>query len=140
MLPNALPPVSMPVLIGARALLTLPFWWSGVTKLFAFEGAIQEAAHFGLQPATPFAMAVILVQVVGSLVVIIGPKAWTGALALAVFTVAANFVGHAFWTIEDPMARFHDMNAFLANLGLVGGLGLAVALEAERPPEAWPQP
>lgn len=132
MLPNALPPLSTPVLIGARTLLTLPFWWSGVAKLLDFEGAIGEAAHFGLQPATPFAIAVILVQVVGSLVVIMGIRAWTGALALVLFTLAANVVGHAFWTIEDPLARFHDMNAFLANLGLVGGLGLAVALDAER--------
>jgi len=26
------------------------------------------------------------------------------------------------------MARFHDMNAFLANLGLIGGLALAAIL------------
>jgi hypothetical protein len=33
-------------------------------------------------------------------------------------------MGHAFWNLPDPQARFHDMNAFLANLGLIGGLAL----------------
>jgi hypothetical protein len=30
------------------------------------------------------------------------------------------------------MARFHDMNAFTANLGLIGGLMLAAVLSEKR--------
>ena len=39
-----------------------------------------------------------------------------------------------FWIIPDPMARFHDMNAFIANLGLIGGLVLAAILAEGRRP------
>lgn len=122
-----------PVRLIGRVLLTMPFWWSGVSKLFDFNAAIGEATHFGLQPAPLFAVAVILVQLAGSALVIAGRWTWAAVGALIAFTLAANVVGHAFWTIEDPMARFHDMNAFLANIGLVGGLLLAVVL-AERKP------
>ncbi|KQY89796.1 DoxX family protein [Brevundimonas sp. Root1423] len=117
-------------LIG-RILLTSPFWISGLLKLADFQSAVAEASHFGLQPAVPAALAVILLQIGGSLAVIVGRGAWVGAGALGVFTVLANVVGHAFWALEDPMARFHDMNAFIANVGLIGGLVLAAIL-AER--------
>ena len=117
--------------ILARILLTSPFWISGTLKIFDFPSALGEAAHFGLQPVVPVAILVILVQIAGSLAVILKRMTWFGAGALGVFTVLASFVGHAFWTITDPMARFHDMNAFLANMGLIGGLVL-VAVLAER--------
>lgn len=118
-------------LIG-RILLTSPFWISGVLKLFDFPSAVGEAAHFGLQPAALVAVAVILVQIGGSLAVILNRWTWLGAGALGVFTALANLIGHAFWTLPDPMARFHDMNAFTANLGLIGGLILAAVLNARR--------
>lgn len=122
------------VALIARVLLTAPFWISGLTKVLDLPSAIGEAAHFGLHPAALIAVVVIVLQVGGSLAVITSRWTWLGAGALGVFTLAANVVGHAFWTVPDPMARFHDMNAFLANLGLIGGLALAsiLAHQAQR--------
>lgn len=122
------------VAVIARILLTSPFWISGLLKVLDFQSALGEAAHFGLQPAALVAVIVIILQIGGSLAVILNRWTWLGAGALGVFTVLANVVGHAFWTIPDPMARFHDMNAFLANLGLIGGLVLAavIARQGER--------
>ena len=120
--------------LTGRVLLTSPFWISGLLKLFDFRSAIDEAAHFGLEPAVLVAGMVIFLQIGGSLAVILGRWTWLGAGALGVFTALANFVGHAFWIIPDPMARFHDMNAFIANLGLIGGLVLAAILAEGRRP------
>ncbi|SSW63052.1 DoxX family protein [Achromobacter agilis] len=108
----------------ARLALTVPFWWSGLAKLLDFPSALAEVAHFGLHPPMLFALLVIAVQLGGSILLIVGAWPWLAAGALAVFTVAASLMGHAFWNLPDPQARFHDMNAFLANLGLVGGLAL----------------
>jgi len=116
------------VALIARILLTAPFWISGLLKIFDFPSAIGEAAHFGLQPAALVAVVIILLQIAGSLAVITARWTWLGAGALGVFTALASLVGHAFWTLPDPMARFHDMNAFTANLGLIGGLVLAAIL------------
>lgn len=120
------------VALTGRVLLTSPFWISGLLKLVDFPSAIAEASHFGLQPAVPVAVAVILLQVGGALAVILSRWTWLGAGALGGFTALANVVGHAFWTLPDPMARFHDMNAFIANLGLIGGLVLASVLAEPR--------
>ena len=35
----------------AATLLTLPYWTSGIAKLFDLAGALGEARHFGLEPA-----------------------------------------------------------------------------------------
>lgn len=108
----------------ARLLLTLPFWWSGVAKLLDFPSALAEVDHFGLHPPLLYAALVIAVQLGGSILLVAGAWPWLVAGALAAFTLAASVMGHAFWNLPDPQARFHDMNAFLANLGLIGGLAL----------------
>ncbi len=108
----------------ARLLLTLPFWWSGVAKLLDFPSALAEVDHFGLHPPLLYAALVIVVQLGGSILLVAGAWPWLAACALAAFTLAASVMGHAFWNLPDPQARFHDMNAFLANLGLIGGLAL----------------
>ena len=120
------------VAVISRVLLTSPFWISGLLKAFDFESAVGEAAHFGLRPAVLTAMIVLLLQLGASLAVILGQRVWLSAGALGVFTVLATLVGHAFWTLAEPMARFHDMNAFMANVGLLGGLILAAMLSERR--------
>ncbi|PTD21675.1 DoxX family protein [Sphingomonas fennica] len=115
----------------ACTLLTLPYWMSGIAKLFDLPGALGEARHFGLKPAGLVVAATILVQVGASLLLVAGRWVWLAAGALGVFTVIATLIGHPFWTVADPVARFHDRNSFLEHIGLVGGFMLAAIL-AER--------
>lgn len=114
--------------IVGRVLLTLPFWSSGIAKLLDIDGALAEAAHFGLEPAWVTVIATLIVQLGGSAALITGRSAWLGAGALGVFTVLATLIAHPFWTVADPMARFHERNTFLEHVGLVGGLILAAIL------------
>lgn len=111
----------------ARIALTSAFWISGVTKLFSFPAAVAEQQHFGLQPAVGFAVATIIVQLLGSALVIAGRLVWLGAGALAVFTMLATWIAHAFWTLQGA-ERFMAMNTFFEHLGLVAGLLLAALL------------
>ena len=111
----------------ARAGLTLPYWWSGISKLTGIEGAFAEARHFGLEPAGLVVAATILVQIGASALLIAGRWAWLAAGALGAFTAAATLIAHRFWTIADPIARFHDTNTFLEHIGLIGGLALSAA-------------
>lgn len=112
----------------AALLLTLPHWTSGISKLFDLDGAFAEAAHFGLNPAWMVVAATILVQIGGSLLVILGRLGWLGAGALGIFTAIATLIAHPFWQVADPMTRFHERNTFLEHVGLIGGLMLAAIL------------
>lgn len=117
--------------LAALALCTA-YVYSGLSKLLDFGAARGEAAHFGLHPSALFAAAIILTQLGGSALMLLARGRWQalGAIALAGFTVVATPIGHAFWTL-DGMERFHNRNAFLEHIGLVGGLLLFAHL-------AWP--
>ena len=114
--------------ILAATLLTLPYWTSGIAKLTDLPGALGEARYFGLEPAMLTVAATILVQIGGSLLIIVGRQAWLGAGALGVFTAIATLIAHPFWQVADPMTRFHERNTFLEHIGLIGGLMLAAIL------------
>lgn len=90
-------------------------------KLFDFGSAMAEMEHFGLHPAAPMAAAVIVFELVCSACVLTGFCRWLGALALAVFTVAATFVALRFWQIPPGPDRMMATNGFFEHLGLVGG-------------------
>lgn len=116
----------------AAILLTLPYWTSGIAKLFDLGAALGEARHFGLEPAALVVALTIVVQIGGSLLVIVGRQAWLGAGALGVFTVAATLIAHPFWQVADPMVRFHERNIFLEHVGLIGGLMLAAIIRTRK--------
>lgn len=92
----------------------------GLTKAFDFPGAIAEMRHLGLAPAAPLAGATILVELGASALILMGRLRWLGALALAVFTLAATFLANRYWDMAPP-ERFAATNSFFEHLGLVGG-------------------
>jgi uncharacterized membrane protein YphA (DoxX/SURF4 family) len=111
--------------VHALALLALcaAYLQGGLTKALDFDAAIAEMRHFGLQPAAPMALAVIVLELVASVLVIAGWYRWLGALALALFTLAASVVANPFWAMAGE-ARFMATNAFFEHIGLAGGLVL----------------
>ncbi|MBO9708055.1 MAG: DoxX family protein [Caulobacter sp.] len=132
--PLAPPPIiealtqSEGVSLVGRVLLTLPYWWSALSKLGHLDAALAEAEHLGLEPAPLIVAATLIVQAFGSLAVITGKGAWLGAGALGVFTALATLIAHPFWSLADPLERFHALNTFLEHIGLIGGFMLAAAL------------
>jgi uncharacterized membrane protein YphA (DoxX/SURF4 family) len=92
----------------------------GFTKAFNFEVALAEMVHFGLVPAAPLALAVIALEIGGSLLILTGFYRWVGALMLGGFTFFATFVANRFWEVP-PSDRFATENSFFEHLGLVGG-------------------
>ena len=92
----------------------------GLQKLWGYEAAVAETAHFGMTPAGPITVAVIVLELGASLAILSGKGRWLGALLLAVFTLAATFIANRFWSVPES-ERFGVTNAFFEHLGLVGG-------------------
>lgn len=95
----------------------------GLNKATDFASAVAEMQHFGIAPAAPAAVAVIVLELGASLMVITGVLRWLGALGLAGFTLLATFVANRFWEMALP-ERFMAANAFFEHWGLVGGFVL----------------
>ena len=81
---------------AARIVLCLPVWWSGLSKLLDFSGGTAEMAALGLEPAWLFNALTILVQLGGSLLVILNRWTWLGAGALGMFSALATVMAHRF--------------------------------------------
>lgn len=107
--------------------ITCPFWASAFVKAADFEGTIAEVAAIGLPAPVFVAAMIILVQAGGSISLITGLFAPFGAGALVIFSLAASFLVHPFWTMP-PEAFLPNFAAFTANMGLIGGLIAAAIL------------
>lgn len=110
----------------ALLLLVAAYLQGGLDKAANLSGAIAEMRHFGLEPAAPFAVATIVLELGASLLILAGRLRWLGALALAIFTFAASLLANRFWAAAPPL-RIGLENGFFEHLGLVGGF-LLVAL------------
>ncbi|WP_374730632.1 DoxX family protein [Aliirhizobium terrae] len=103
-----------------------------LTKIFDFDGALAEMTHFGLHPATFFAVSVIVFELVASAMVISGFLRWAGALALAGFTLLATFIAVRFWEMAPGMERMMATNSFFEHIGLAGAFLLVTAMDLDR--------
>ena len=112
---------------ATRVVLCLPFWWSGLNKLFDFSSGTAEMAALGLEPAGLFNALTILVQLGGSLLVILNLWTWLGAGALGVFTALATVLAHQFWTL-DGLERARELNTFLEHLAIIAGFVLVAMI------------
>jgi len=103
----------------------------GLNKAIDFQAAIAEMNHFGLSPAAPLVIAVIVLELGAAVLILTGFYRWLGALALAGFTFFATFVALRFWEMAPP-ERFMAANSFFEHLGLVGGLVLVAWHDLQR--------
>ncbi|KNY13324.1 DoxX family protein [Shinella sp. SUS2] len=118
----------------ARTVLTSMFWLSGIAKLADFNAGVAEMAHFGLEPATGFNIAVAITQLVGSALIIANRWTWLGAGMLAVFTALTIPIAHNFWTMQEPI-RTIEFYVVMEHITVIGAL-MVVAWKSAKAPVA----
>jgi putative oxidoreductase len=59
------------------------------------------------------------------------------ATVLALTIIPTTYVGHQFWTVEDPAQRKQQLLHFLKNAGLLGGVLLAAVDTEGKPGLGW---
>jgi uncharacterized membrane protein YphA (DoxX/SURF4 family) len=114
-----------------RLALTSLFLLSVLIELGDFPAAVAVQAHFGLRPAALWAGVVIVVQLVGSLILLSGRYVWLGAGMLGGLTGGTEIVAHRFWELSgaaESAARYE----FFEHLGLIAGLVLVTAMARAR--------
>lgn len=111
-----------------RLALVSAYLVGGLDKLLNFGDAVAEQAHFGLQPAALWAALAIVVEIGGSLCIVVRRFTWLGAGGLAMLTLVAMAVANDFWNLTGA-ARFMAFNSFFEHLGLIAALALATRLD-----------
>jgi uncharacterized membrane protein YphA (DoxX/SURF4 family) len=114
-----------------RLALVSAYLVGGINKLIEFHMAIEEQASFGLQPAWLWASTAILIEIIGSLLVIFNRFVWLGAGALGCLTAIAMLVANDFWNHTGP-AFFSTFNSFFEHLGLIAALVMVTILSNQK--------
>ena len=117
------------VSVVGRLLLALMFILSGFGKLGNIEGTAAFIASGGLPAPTFLAAAVGALELFGGLALVVGYQVRLVGLALALFTVAASVVFHAFWSAPAAQ-QYVTQLLFMKNISVAGGMLLISALGA----------
>ena len=120
------PNISNSAALLGRILLALIFLTSGFGKITGFEGTVGYIASKGLPLPQLGAIIAIIVELGGSILLVIGYKARWAALALAIFTLAAAIFFHNYWAVEAAEKMAQQIN-FWKNISMAGGMLMVFA-------------
>ncbi len=115
--------------LAGRLLMAYLFLPAGISKIFGFAGTVGYIAAMGLPAPTLAAIAAIVIEVVGGAALVLGFYTRFAAIALAVFTLIASVVFHAFWAVPAEQA-FVTQLLFTKNIAVIGGLLVIAAFGA----------
>ena len=101
-------------LIG-RILLILIFLNSGIGKIGNFEGTAQYMAKFGMPYTSFFLFGAIVLELLGSVTIMLGYFTRFGALLLIIFLIPTTLIFHT--NFVDSMQKIH----FMKNVNMLGG-------------------
>ncbi|MEW6613282.1 MAG: DoxX family protein [Pseudomonadota bacterium] len=104
-----------------RILLVLLFLLSGYNKVAGFSQTAGYMASKSLPMIEVLLVLSILVELGGALMILLGWRARWGALALFLWMIPVTFIFHNFWAV-DPAQMQNQMNHFMKNLAIMGGL------------------
>ena len=115
--------------LAARILLAQLFIVSGIGKIGGFAGTAAFMAGAGLPMAYVLLILTIVLELGGGVLLVLGWQARWVAAALFGFTFLAAVIFHPFWN-SDAASVFGQMNNFMKNLAIMGGLLYVVAYGA----------
>ena len=118
-----------PLSLIARLLMAALFLPAGIAKLTGFEGTVGYITSVGLPAPTLAALAALVLEIVGGVALIVGLGTRFVALALALFTLVASFIFHAYWAAPADQV-FVTQLLFFKNIAVAGGLMALAAFGA----------
>jgi putative oxidoreductase len=109
-----------------RLLIAALFLPAGLSKITGFEGTVGYIGSMGLPAPALGAVIAIAVEVLGGLALIVGWQTRIASLVLALFTLAASVIFHAYWAAPAEQA-FVVQLLFFKNIAVIGGLLILAA-------------
>lgn len=107
------PPLNNAAKLVARVLLSIIFIVSGFNKITGYSGTVAYMATAGVPGA--LLPLVILVEIAGGIMILVGYQTRLAALVLAAFTLVAGVLFHMQFGNQGQMIHF------MKNLAITGG-------------------
>jgi putative oxidoreductase len=115
-----------PLALAARVLMALLFVPAGFSKIAGFAGTAGYIGSMGLPLPELGAVIAIVVELGLGLALLVGFQTRIAALVIAVFTVAAGVIFHAYWSMPAEQVMINQI-MFMKNIAIAGGLLALVA-------------
>ncbi len=106
--------------LAARVCLCLIFLKAGISHILGFNSTVEMMSNSGLPLANILLFFTIVFQLLGGLSLLLGYQIKLGSILLIVFLIPATLVFH------NPIANPSEINNFLKNIGLMGGLLMTI--------------
>ena len=78
-----------------------------------------------------------LLALAGGLSILLGVWTTWGVALLVLFLLGVSFKMHAFWSVQDPMARMNDRISFWKNMALAAAMLMLLAIPVPWELAAW---
>lgn len=108
------------IALAARICLCLIFFKAGISHITAFSGLVETISSQGLPLASLLAAGTVFFQLLGSISLLLGYQTKIGSILLIIFLIPASLLFH------NPIADPSQINDFLKNIGLIGGLLMVI--------------
>jgi len=124
--------VESALFIIGRILFGGYFMYSGINHFRMLNPMASYAQAKGI-PAAKLAVAFTgLLLLIGGTSILLSLYPTIGAAALVLFLLPVTFTMHAYWKIQDPMAKMAERVNFMKNIALLGAALLLMAI-----PQPW---
>jgi putative oxidoreductase len=108
----------------ARLFIVCIFVQGALGKITGWSGQAAYMARHGVHFIQPLLAAALVVEVLGSLCLLLGVWTRIAAAAMCLYLLAVSVMLHDFWAAQDPgQLQTH----FFKNLGICGGLLMLAA-------------
>ncbi len=106
--------------LAARVCLCLIFFKAGISHILGYSGTVEMMAGMGLPIPNVLLIFTIAFQILGGLSLLLGYKVKIGSILLILFLIPATL------TFHNPLSDPSQINDFLKNIGLIGGLLMVI--------------
>lgn len=106
--------------LASRICLCLIFFKAGISHILGFNGTVEMMTNNGLPLANILLLFTVTFQILGSLSLLLGYQVKIGSILLIIFILPATLVFH------NPLLDSGEINSFLKNIGLIGGLLMVI--------------
>ena len=114
------------VLVAGRALLSAVFLVAGVRKIMIWGPQVAYFTKLGFPMPEVMTVLAIAIELGAGLALLVGWRTKQAAWLLALFVLIATFMAHRFWEFDAPQYA-NQMNHFLKNLAIIGGLAFVAS-------------
>ena len=121
-------PIQTLCLLFGRFLLGMYFILPGIQKITEFEKMTAYMQAHDVPLISILLPLTILLQLTAGVALIVGFKGKFAAFILAGLTLVISIYMHNFWSMEEGVARMHEMQNFIKNMAIMAGLLVVAAL------------